>query len=253
MSVAGLVRLGLSEKRRRILGLVIFGAIFLVGGLAARTLAADPHGHPDPDRLFLIGGYPLVSSLLLMGWLLGRYPLIAVLVLVAGVVSHDRDEGHARLYRVRPISPIRVYGTRFLALAGVALLLSATLMPTFDLVMLGTWAGPATWVLALAYILVYGGLTALLSVWTRADAWIALGIGLVAMIWHALQGAEALPVPPGARDFIALLLPPHGALLRLEEAFAGVQPIPWDAFAFAAGYGLLALLLAGIALTRREI
>ena len=36
------------------------------------------------------------------------------------------------------------------------------------------------------YVLVFGAFTALLSTFARGDAWIALFIGILAMIWHAL-------------------------------------------------------------------
>jgi hypothetical protein len=249
----GMLRLTLAERRRHIGWLLAFAGLFLAAGATVRLLAADPHGHPDPDRLFAIGGYPLVSGLLLLGWVLGRYPLIATLVLLAGLFSHDRDRGFARTYHVRPTSLTAVYGWKFLTLAGTAFLLAAVLMPLFDLIMLGTWAGPATFVLILANVLVYGGLTALFSVWTRADAWAALAAFIAAMVWHTLIVADLVEFPPGARDFVSLVLPPHGAMLRLEGAFAAVEPIPWDAFAVAAAYGLFALVLAGVMLRIREI
>lgn len=230
-----------------------FAAAFLAAGSSAALLFRDPAGHVGFDALFRVGGYAGVSALLLTGWLIGRYPLIATLVLLAGVVSHDREMGYARLYAVRPVSPLRVYGVRIVALAGIAFALSAALLPAFDLLMLGHWAGPATLVLILAHVLVYGGLTALLSVWTRADAWIVLFLALLAMVWQALVDAGAAPLPPGARDVVTFLLPPQGALAELEGAFADVQPIPWDAFVYAAGYGMAMFALAALSLVRREI
>ncbi|MBI4409069.1 MAG: hypothetical protein HY561_05145, partial [Gemmatimonadetes bacterium] len=182
MSVGAAVALSLRSQRRRLLGLLAFAALFLAAGLTARVLAVGPDGHVELDPLFLTGGYTLVSALLLLGWMLGRYPLIATLVLLAGFISHDVHAGYARLYHVRPVSPLRFYAARFAALAAGAFLVSAVLLPAFDLLMLGTWAGPATFVLILSYVLAYGGLVALLSVWTRADAWVALLLAITAMI-----------------------------------------------------------------------
>jgi hypothetical protein len=119
--------------------------------------------------------------------------------------------------------------------------------------MLGTWAGPATLVLILANVVALGGLVAFLSLWTRADAWIALFLALAALVWNALRESGRLTVPPGARDFVAFILPPQGAMLRLEEAFGALQPIPWDAFAYVVGYGMVLLALAAFLLRRREI
>ncbi|HEY8484566.1 MAG TPA: hypothetical protein VIL13_08140 [Longimicrobiales bacterium] len=254
MTALAVLSLTLRDRRRRLLALIAFAALFLAAGLTARLLVGrGDHGEVDFNQLFLVGGYPLVSGLLLLGWLLGRYALITTLVLMAGIVSHDRSAGYARLYAVRPVSPIRFYAFRFLVLGALAFLLSAALMPAFDFIMLGTWAGPATLVLILAYVLAYGSLTTLLSVWTRADAWITLLLAIVAMVWDALRRAGLLVMPPGVREVITFVLPPQAALLRLEEAFADVQPIPWDAFAYVAGYGAVMLILAGISLLRREL
>jgi len=253
MRSVALVGLALKARGRRLAVLAAFAAVFVAAAIAVRLLTGGAHGHVELDPLFLTGGYPLVSALLLLGWVLGRFPLIATLVLVAGLVSDDRARGYARIYAVRPTSPILVYGVRLLVLLAAAFALSAILLPTFDLIMLGEWAGPATLVLILAYVLVYGGLTAFLSVWTRADAWITLLLAVTALVWDALRSAGRLATaPPGIIEVVTFLLPPQRALFALESAFAQVQPIPWEAFAHAAGYGLLWLILAGVALMNRE-
>lgn len=253
MSWLALARLALVERRRRIAGLLALAALFLAAAAASAALARDPHGGYDLDRMFTVGGYPLVSAALLAGWLLGRFPLVAVLVLCAGVVSGDRASGQARLYAVRPGPVAGIYLVRLAALGAAAFLLSALLLPLFDLLLLGRWAGPATLVLILAYVLVYGGLTFFLSVWTRGDAWIAVLMGIAAIIWHALlRGGLLGTLAPGGRQLISMILPPHGALFGLESAFANVQPIPWDAFGYCAGYGLILLALGAIGLVLRE-
>lgn len=252
MRTLALAGLTLRARRRRILALLAFAGLFLASGATARLLVTDADGHVNADQLFLLGGYPAVSALLLLGWLLGRFPLIATLVLMAGFFADDRANGYVRLYAVRPVSPLRIYGTRFVVLAGVAFGISAVLMPTFDLLMLGTWAGPATLVLILAHVLAFGGLVALLSVWTRADAWITLLLAIAALVWDGLRSAGMLAVPPGVRDVVAFILPPQAALFRLEEAFGAIQPIPWDAFLYVVGYGVAMLVAAALALHRRE-
>lgn len=242
--------LELLARRRRILALLATAALFLAAGATAATLGRT-HGHVEIDTLYRLGGYPLVSGLLLAGWLIGRFPLLAVLVLTAGVASDDG--GHARLLATRPASPRLLYGARLITLWGLAFAISATLLPAFDLIVLGEWAGRATLVLIVAHLLVWGSLTALLSTFTRLDAWIALLIALLAMIWSALVDAGFSPLAPILTEILAFLLPPVDRILQLEAAFAGVEPIPWSAFAFCAGYGLVLLLLAGWRLGRREI
>lgn len=253
--VAGALRMAgleLLARRRRILALLAFAALFLAAAAAAATLGRED-GHVEMDRLFQIGGYPLISGMLLAGWLLGRFPLVATLVLLSGVVAADRVESRARIVAVRPVAPALLYGLRFVVLAGFAFLLSAILLPLFDLIVLGEWAGPATMVLILAHVLVWGGLTALLSVFTRIDAWATLMLALLAMVWTSLAGAGMLPIIGPLAEAFAFVLPPHTQLFALEAAFADVEPIPWPAFWFCAGYGIVALVLAALSVGRREI
>jgi len=65
--------------------------------------------------------------------------------------------------------------------------------------------------------------------------------------------ASRAAVPPGARDLLTLLLPPQAALVALEDAFGSLQPIPWDAFGYAAAYAAALWLLAGLSLATREV
>lgn len=246
-------RLAVRSVRRRILLLLAFAAIFLAAAFTARAVSG--HGdHLEPDALYQVGGYPLVSAILLLGWTIGRFPVLAILVLGAGLFSADHASGQARLLAVRPPTLGRVYGLRLLALAVVAFVISAVLMPAFDLLLLGQWAGPATLVLIAAYIIAYGGLLALLSVFTRADAWIAVGLGILALVWSTLgKGGLLTGVPTPLRDAIRILLPPQDAFFALENAFAGMAPIPWTAFLTCVAYGALGLFLAAALITRREI
>jgi hypothetical protein len=239
--------------RRRLVALGALCVVFLLAAAAAAAFLRDEHGDVHIDSLFLVGGYPAASALLLLGWLLGRLPLIAILVLMSGLVADDRTNGLARLIAVRPVSPVAVYATRFALLAAIVFAVCAIVMPGFDLLMLGEWAGAGTLVLIAAYLLAYGGLLAFLSVWTRGDAWIALLLAIVALVWSALDRAAVLPVAPALADVIGFLLPPQPALLQLEGAFAELAPVPWDAFAYCAGYGAFFLALAGLSLARREL
>jgi len=247
-----LAGLELLARRRRILALLAFAALFVAAGATAATLGREAD-HVEMDTLYQLGGYPLISGLLLVGWLIGRFPLAAALVLMSGVIADDRDSGHARLLATRPVSPALLYGARFLVLGGLAFALSALLLPLFDVIMLGRWGGGATLVLILAHILVWGGLTALLSTVTGLDAWLALLLALLAMVWASLADAGMTPLAPPIADAVRFILPPVTQLLALESAFAGVQPVPWPAFWFCAGYGALTLALAAWLVRRREI
>ena len=253
MSALRLAVVHVFAMRRRLLVLAGLSAVFLLAGSAAAIFLKDEHGDVHIDALFLIGGYPAASALLLIGWLLGRLPLIAVLVLMGGMISDDRDSGLARLIAVRPVSPVAVYAIRFAVLALIVFVVCGVVMPGFDLLMLGEWAGPATLVLILAYILAYGGLIAFLSAWTRGDAWLALMLAILAIVWSAFDRAAALPLASGLSRIVGFLLPPQPALFQLESAFADLEPIPWDAFAYAAGYGVFFMVLAALSIRRREV
>jgi hypothetical protein len=252
MSALRLTSLVLVERGRRIVGLLAFALLFIAAGLTARMLVGE-EGHVEVGELFLIGGYPVVSALLLLGWLLGRYPVIATLVLFAGVFSADRADGYARLYSVRPVSFLRVYGLRVLLLLALSFVLSAVLLPIFDVIMLGSWAGPATFVVIACYVFVYAALTTLLSLYVKGEAWITLIIALIAMVWDALRRASKLDFPAGVGEVITFILPPQGSLFRVEGAFAAVQPIPWGDVAFILGYGLVLFLAAAVLIVDREI
>ena len=248
-----MLALFLRTRIRRIAALIGFGVLFVVAGITARAVAGEEHGQVEVGQLFLVGGYPLVSTLLLLGWLLGRYPLIATLALSAGIVSDDRVTGMSRLYAVRPASLVGIYVRRYFAVAGLAFVLSAVLLPSFDLLMLGRWAGPATLVLIVSYIAVYGSLCFLLSVWVRNEVWIVLALAIAAMIWDALLRAGTLETSTtGVRQIVAVILPPQGALFQLESAFGAVQPVPWGAFAYVMTYGAILLVAATVSLRLRQ-
>jgi len=253
MKGTALVLLDLQARRRRVALLVAFAFVFFAAAVVARV-AGGHEGHVEFDRLFQIGGYPLISGMLLIGWLLGRFGMIAAFVMLAGVCSSDRADGTARLLQARPGSPVTIYLARFFARALVAFVIAALLMPLFDFVMLGRWAGPMTFALIGTYVLLFGALTFLLSVWTRADAWIAVLLSMLAMVWYSLRRGDLLAgVAPGLREIITVLLPPHGAILEIEQAYAQELAMPWDAAMIVLVYAALALLLGCVGLTRREV
>lgn len=252
--LAHFLRLSLRMRTGRIIGLGAFGLLFLAAGATARIFTGSAHGHVELERLFELGGSTLVSALLLLGWLIGRFPMIATLVLMSGVFSDDRARGHARLLAVRPTSLIALYGARLLLYAAIAFVMSAVLIPGFDYLILNEWTGWNVFGLIAAQVMVYGSLTALLSVGTRADAWIALFLGLLATVWYALRRMDFLQTAiPVLRETVSVALPPQGALLRIEGAFAAAQPVPVDALLYVAIYSLLVLILAGVAVMRREL
>lgn len=249
-----MIRLFLRSRFRRVLVLIGFAVLFLLSGVTARLLVGTDHGHVEVGNLYLVGGYPLVSALLLLGWLLGRYPLIAAVTMVAGLVSNDRVNGYMRLYAVRPNSLGKMYLQRFLAAIAVVFALSAVLMPAFDLLLLGRWAGPTTFVLISSYIMVYGALTFFLSVWMRGEVWMTAVLAILAMLWDAtLRSGKIGNAAPGIREGISILLPPQSALFSIETAFGAETAIPWNSFLFVAGYSVILVIGALVSLRIREL
>jgi hypothetical protein len=247
------IALELERQRRRIIGLLAFGGLFGAAAVTAR-LVSGRGGHVEFDALLQVGGYTMVSALLLTGWLVGRFPLIAVLVLMAGVYSDQRHSGLARLLEVRPRPPLLLLGLRTALALLLALALTLLVLTVFDIIMLGRAPGPQLLALVLADVLVFGALTALLSTFVRGDGWAAAAVLISAMIWQALLRSGLLATsPPGVREVVTVLLPPQGALLQLENAFAGDLVVPWFALLYAAVYAALALLIAGVIARRREI
>jgi hypothetical protein len=247
------IALELGRLRRRVLWLLAFGAVFLAAAATGR-LVAGHDGHVEFDALMQLGGYPLVSVLLLTGWLVGRFPLLAVLVLMAGVYSEPRQSGLARLVEVRARSPLLLLALRITLALVLALLISLLVLVSFDVLMLGRPPGGQLFPLALANVLIYGALTALLSTVVRADAWAAAFLMILAVTWHALLRSGLLAASaPGIREAVTVLLPPQGAVLQLENAFAGDLAVPVPALLFAGAYAALALLLAGVVASRREL
>lgn len=249
-----LVWLEVYTRRRRIAALLAFGVLYLVSALIVHKLGVGEHGQVEPDKLLQVGGFTLVSAFLVLGWSIGRFPLIIVLVLVAGLFSNDAAAGYSRLYVAARVRLVALYGLRLALLMLLALALSVMVLPVFDYIILGKPSGAQFYVLVVAYILVFGSLTALFSLFTRADAWAAMFVWIAGMIWHAmLRGGMLDHIPQMILQAVSVVLPPQGALNSIEDAFGNAQSIPWGAFLYVCMYAALILLVAGLALSRKEI
>ena len=113
----------------------------------------------------------------------------------------------------------------------------------------GGWSGLY---LALLSAIAYGGMIAFLSVaLTRGDAWVALVLFLFNYFWLYAVSLGVQPLPPVLNDAVSILLPPQ---LALSDVYDGLLrgEIVWGASAFAAGYGVFWLLMAGLLLRLRD-
>lgn len=249
-----LVWLELYARRKRIAALALFGVLYVLGAVVVRVIGTGEHGQVEPDKLMAVGGYPLLSAFLLSGWSIGRYPIVITLVMVAGLFSADVRAGYTRLYAATRVRILTLYAFRLLMLMLLAFAMSAVVLPVFDFVILGTASGLQLYVVTAAYVLTFGALTALFSVFTQADAWAALFAWIAGMVWHGLlRGGLLEPVPQFLTQAVSVVLPPQAALNTIEDAFGNAQAVPWSAFLYVCMYAALVLLVAGLALSRREI
>lgn len=204
-------------------------------------------GEPVPEEFRLDLGYMGLSATL------ANYAGVAMLVLLGGFVSGDRRHGYYRLYFSHPTRPIAFYSLRWLLGLGVAMLAAAVFLVVGQLVAWGRFEGGWSGLyLALLAAIGYGGMIAFLSVaLPRGDAWVALVLSLFNLFWLQTLALGAQPLPPLLNDAVSLLFPPR---LALQDVYDGLlrSEIVWGASAYAAGYGVFWLLIAGLLLKLRD-
>lgn len=178
---------------------------------------------------------------------------LSMLVLLGGFISNDRRQGYYRLYFSQPTRPLAFYALRW----GLGLLLAMAAATVFLVVgQLAAWGrfegGWSGLYLALLAAFAYGGMIAFLSVaLTRGDAWVALVLFLFNYFWLYAISLGVQPLPPLLNDAVSILLPPQLALNDVYDGLLRGQ-IVWGASAFAIGYGVFWLLMAGLLLRLRD-
>lgn len=176
-----------------------------------------------------------------------------MIILLAGFVSGERREGYTRIHLSNPMTPVGYYGLRWVLAFTVAIGFSAVFLVVGQLIAWGTFRGGGTGLLLPALsALVYGGLMALFSVASpRGDAWIVFILLVIPTFFPEIYELALGSLTPLASRLVSVLMPPHNALADvwnalLDGAFAG------GAVVYAAGYGLLVLVAAGVILNLRE-
>lgn len=177
---------------------------------------------------------------------------LSMLVLLGGFISNDRRQGYYRLYFSQPTRPLAFYALQW----GLGLLLAMAAATVFLVVgQLAAWGrfegGWSGLYLAFLAAFAYGGMIAFLSVaLTRGDAWLALVLFLFNYFWlqAVAMGVQPLPL---LNDAVSILLPPQ---LALNDVYDGLLrgELVWGASAFAMGYGVFWLLMAGLLLRLRD-
>jgi hypothetical protein len=178
---------------------------------------------------------------------------LSMLVLLGGFISNDRRQGYYRLYFSHPTRPLAFYALRW----GLGLVLAMAAATVFLVLgQLAAWGrfegGWSGLYLALLAAVAYGGMIAFLSVLlARGDAWVALVLFLFNYFWLQAVAMGVQPLPGWLNDAVAILLPPQLALSDVYDGLLRGQ-IVWGASAFAAGYGVFWLLMAGLLLRLRD-
>lgn len=182
----------------------------------------------------------------------------SMLVLLSGFVSADRREGYYRIYFSHPTRPLAFYAVRWLVAYVLSVGAAAVFLMGAQLVAWGELrAGAGAMVQPAVFALIYGGLAAFFSVvLARGDGLAALGVYALKAVWEYAQSVfsymQTQPMSPFARQAITFVLPPHAAVEDIYTVAHAGGGMAWGSLAFASGYGLFWLALAGLLLWSRE-
>lgn len=230
----------LRDMRPRLLWLLL-----LAVGLYFLEPAFHQHGPVDPgmeSQLQPVGVSATLAYLSALGMIL----------LLSGFISTDVREGYTAIHFSHPTSPLAYYGLRW------ALALSVTLAAALVFLVIGqfvAWGefrgGVAGLLLALLAALVYGGLIAFFSaLLTSGEGWLVFILFLPTPVPAILDWLQAA-LPSGGYSLLLFVLPPQHAL---QEVYRGLVlgSLEWAPVLYAAGYGLVWLVLAGVLLQVRK-
>ena len=224
--------------------LAMIGFYFLEPGFHAHD-----HGHgpldpsPSPDE----GPLGVAASL-------GNLASLAMLILLADFISGDRRRGYARILYSHPTDPLALYGLRWVIALAVSLLAALLFLLVGQWVAWGHFDGG--WVgmwMALVAAIAFGGFTAGVSALARrGDAWIVVGVYAATLLWLQILALGAEPFTPLIRQIVTFVLLP---LPALQDMYTGILTgEPWlNAAIFTAGYGIVWLIIAALAVRLREV
>lgn len=220
------------------LGVVAVGLYFL-------EPAFHQHGVVDPGMEAELQPVGISATLAYLS-------ALGMILLLSGFISADVREGYAAIHFSHPTSPLAFYGLRWLMALGVTLLAAAAFLVVGQLVAWGSFRGGGSGLLlALLAALVYGGLVAFFSAVLRSgEAWLVLLLFLPTPVPAILDWLQAA-LPGGAYALVRFLLPPQQAL---QEVYRGLvlNSLDWLPVLYAAGYGCVWLIMAGVMLQMRK-
>jgi hypothetical protein len=184
---------------------------------------------------------------------LANLSTFAMLLLFGGTISGDRRQGYYRMYFSHPTRPVAYYGLQWVIALLIAVAAAAVFLVVGQLLAWGRFEGGWSGIyLALIAAIAYGGLVAFLgTVFSRGDVWITLILFFFTYFWFYAATLGIQPLPAFASDLLSLLLPPQLALDDVRDGILRGE-IAWGASAYAAGYGVFWLLVAGLLLKLRD-
>lgn len=183
---------------------------------------------------------------------LAYFSALGMILLLSGFISTDAREGYTAIHFSHPTSPLAYYGLRWSLAFGVTLMSALLFLVIGQFLGWGEFRGGVHgMLLALLAALVYGGLIAFFSALLRsAEGWLVFLLFLPTPVPAILDWLQAA-LPPGAYSLLMFVLPPQHAL---QEVYRGLVlgSIEWAPVLYAAGYGLVWLVLAGMLLQVRK-
>ena len=233
----------LRQLRWRIAALVAAAFLFYLGDPALHEHVEESPGDVA-DLLEPFG----------ISFTIANLATIGMVVMLAGFIAADRRRGYYRLTFSHPTRPLAFYALRWAVSLAMAMLVAAGF---WLFAQLGAWGkvqvGPAFLFHGLLLAVVYGGLTAFFSALVpRGDGFLAVMAFLLTDFWlNLVQASPVQPFTPGVRGAISFLLPPHSAVSDVYNALLS-GTVAWGAAAYALGYGLFWLVVAGLLVKYRE-
>jgi hypothetical protein len=184
---------------------------------------------------------------------LSNFAALAMIILLAGFISREVRDGHARITLSHPVTPIGYFGLRWILAYAITIVASTLFLIVGQLLAWGEFRGGwSGMLLPLLSALVYGGVMALLSSGgARAEATIALILLLLPIVFPEILAMLLGLAPPSAQSLVNTVLPPQTALSDLWDGLIG-GTVRWDAVTYAAGYGIILLAVSGLILRLRE-
>ena len=242
-----MITLTLWQMRWRLLAVAVLAVAFYLKEPGFHLPAALPNDLPTE-----------VSDPRGVAFSLANLAALSMLVLLLDFVSGDRRRGYYRIYFSHPTRPLAFYAVRWGVAYALSLLAAALFLVVGQLLAWGELrVGAEAMVQPVLFALVYGGVVAFFSVLLPlGDSLAAVLVYWLTEIWqYALSAYSEFgtqpPLSPALRQAISFVLAPHLALRDVFDA-AQAGTSPWGAIAFAAGYGLFWLALAGLLLWSRE-